>query len=295
MSRKTGLGRGLDALIPRAEPSPTGEEGSAGGVSMILVERILPNPRQPRSRMDPQELTELADSIRQHGVIQPVIVSQGEGAEEYILVAGERRLLAARQAKLERIPAILREVDDQQRLELALIENLQRADLNPLEAAEAYRQLAEDFRLSHEEIAARVAKSRTAVTNTLRLLKLPLGVQQALVEGRISEGHARALLALSTPQAQAAALQTILAQQLNVRQTEALVRKMGGEKPPRQMKPAPLPEITDLEERLQASLGTRVSLNPRAKGGTITIHYYSDEELNALVERITGKGAHASI
>jgi ParB family chromosome partitioning protein len=231
-------------------------------------------------------LSELADSIREHGLIQPVIVTQGEQDGDFVLVAGERRLMAARLAELERIPAIVREASDQQRLELALIENLQRSDLNPLEAAEAYRQLAEDFHLSHEEIASRVAKSRVTVTNTLRLLKLPPVIQQALADGRISEGHARALLALSTVQAQAAALRTILSHELSVRQTEILVRKLSGEKPVPIPKPAPTPEITALEERLQNALGTRVNLHHRRNGGTIVIHFYSDEELNALVDMI---------
>ncbi len=281
MTRRPGLGRGLEALIPGSEPP------AAGGVSLIPVESIARNPRQPRSRFDDAELAELAASIGEHGVLQPLIVTRGDRPEEYVLVAGERRLLAARLAGLERVPALLREASDQQRLELALIENLQRADLAPLETAEAYRQLAEDFHLSHEEIAARVGKSRVAVTNTLRLLKLPPAVQQALADGRISEGHARALLALSTAQAQAAALHTILAQELNVRQAEALVRRLAGEKPPPRQKPAPSPEIVDLERRLEASLGTRVNLNRRGKGnGTLVIHFYSDEELDAIINRL---------
>ena len=303
MPRKTGLGRGLDALIPRLEPAPesfrlpeaefTPSELSRASVYMLLVDHIRPNPRQPRSRIDPEELSELAESIRKHGLIQPVIVTRGMQDDDYVLIAGERRLLAARQAELERIPAIVREASDQQRLELALIENLQRADLNPLEAAEAYRQLAEDFRLSHEEIASRVSKSRVTVTNTLRLLKLPSVVQLALAEGKISEGHARALLALATTQAQAAALQTILAQELNVRQTESLVRKLGGEKPAPIEKPAPSPEVSALEERLQSALGTRVNLHHRQNGGTIIIHFYSDEELNSLLELLLGKDQYS--
>jgi len=287
MARKSGLGRGLDALIPPVDGGKV-REPSGGGVNLLPVEHILPNPRQPRSRIDPDELSELADSIREHGLIQPVIVTSGDQEGEYILVAGERRLLAARLANMERIPAIIREATDQQRLELALIENLQRADLNPLESAEAYRQLAEDFNLSHEEIAARAAKSRVTVTNTLRLLKLPPIVQHALLEGKISEGHARTLLGLPTSQAQAAVLQTILTHGLNVRQAEALVRKMSGEKPPPRQKTPPLPEINALEERLRDSLGTRVSLNHRRSGGTIVIHYYSNEELDTLVGRILG-------
>jgi ParB family chromosome partitioning protein len=287
MARKTGLGRGLEALIPTG-----GEERPlSGGVTLAAVSDISPNPRQPRAHIEGEELAELAESIREHGVIQPLIVTQSELAEGpggYVLVAGERRLLAARMAGLESVPVIVREASDQQRLELALVENVQRADLGPLEAAQAYRQLAEDFDLSHEEIAARVGKKRATVTNTLRLLKLPSGVQQALADGRISEGHARALLMLATPQAQTAAMQTILAQDLNVRQAEALVRRLSGERPAPKAKAPHSPEVAALEERLQVSLGTRVNLNRRRNGGTLTIHFYSDEELDALVDRILG-------
>ena len=261
----------------------------SGGISQIPVERIAPNPRQPRTNFDPQELAELAASIREHGVIQPLILTYGEQDDQYVLIAGERRLLAARQVGLEAVPAIVREAGEQQRLELALIENVQRTDLGPLEAAEAYRQLAEEFGLSHEEISVQVGKSRATVTNTLRLLKLPPAVQEALSEGRISEGHARALLALPTPQSQSAALQTVLERELNVRQTEELVRRLSGQKPTPQPKPEPAPEMVALEERLRERLGTKVSLNRRHKGGTLVIHFYSDEELDALVEQILGK------
>ncbi len=282
MPQKTGLGRGLSALIP-------GNDGAAveqGGVNMVEVERILPNPRQPRGSMDPAELEELTASVREHGVLQPLIVTPSDADGKYVLIAGERRLQAARLAGLTRVPVVVRPASDQQRLELAIIENIQRTDLSPLEEAEAYRQLAVDFNLSHEEIAARVGKSRVAVTNTLRLLKLPDSVKNALIERRISEGHARALLALSSAAAQTAALRTILSQELNVRQTEDLVRKLSGEKPASRPKPAPAPELTALEERLRSSLGTKVSLRAGRKGGVITIHYYSDEELNALLERL---------
>jgi len=258
------------------------------GVMTLRVEQIAPNPRQPRLNMDPQELSELAESIRAHGVLQPLIVTNGAQPDEFVLIAGERRLLAARQAGLERVPVLVREASERELLELALIENVQRADLNPLEAAEAFRQLAEEFELAHEEIAQRVGKSRAAVTNTLRLLKLPESVQQALRQEQISEGHARALLALSSPQAQAAALHTILAQGLNVRQTEALVRRLSGERPAPAEKPAPPPEVSDLQKRLEGALGTRVQLQPRGKKGTITIYYYSDEELNTLTDRLLG-------
>jgi ParB family chromosome partitioning protein len=281
MTRKSGLGRGLDALIPPTEPA-------SSGVTSIPIHLIVPNPRQPRSRFDPDELSELAASIKEHGVLQPIIVSFDDHSSQYVLIAGERRWMAARHAGLESIPAIVREVNDQQRVELALIENVQRSDLSPLEAAEAYHQLNEEFALSHEQISDRVGKSRATITNTLRLLKLPPDVKIALAEKKISEGHARALLSLNNPQAQSAALHTILAKDLTVRQTEQLVRKLSGEKPLSTPKPAPSPEIASLEEQLRARLGTRVSVNPRKKGGAIVIHYYSTEELNSLLDLLLG-------
>ncbi|MDI6768539.1 MAG: ParB/RepB/Spo0J family partition protein [Anaerolineales bacterium] len=281
MPQKSGLGRGLDALIPGGENIP-----AEGGISYVSVNQISPNPRQPRQDMNTDELGELTASIREHGVLQPLIVTPMEMGGQYTLIAGKRRLEAAKHAGLSSIPVIVRPATDQQRLELALIENVQRADLSPLEEAEAYRQLSEDFSLSHEDIAQRVAKSRVAVTNTLRLLKLPDVVKNALVEGRISAGHARALLALPAPEAQAAALRTILSLDLNVRQTEELVRKLSGERPPSAPKPAPPPEVMELEERLRISLGTKVLLRAGRKGGTLTIHYYSNEELDALLGRL---------
>lgn len=284
MSKKSGLGKGLDALIPI-----TDSQIQDGGVTQIPIANIVPNPRQPRARFDPGELEELAISIREHGVIQPLIVTQTESGEQYTLIAGERRLMAAQLVELREVPVIIRGASDQQLLELALVENVQRTDLGPLEAAEAYRQLTEDFKLSHEEIAARVGKSRVTITNTLRLLNLPDEVKEALVEGKISEGHARALLALPTGQAQAAALQTILKHDLNVRQTEELVRKLSGEKPAKQHAPTPNPEIKALEESLRQHLGTRVTLNQKRKGGTLTIHYYSAEELDTILNLIMGE------
>jgi ParB family chromosome partitioning protein len=281
MAQKSGLGRGLEALIPGGE-----NVLAENGVMLVKVDLVFPNPRQPRSTMHPEELKDLTASIREHGVLQPLIVTPGDLEGRYVLIAGERRLEAARLAGLASVPVIVRQATDQQRLEMAIIENVQRSDLSALEQAEAYRQLAEDFTLSHEEIANRVGKSRVAVTNTLRLLKLPDVIKNALIEGRISEGHARALLALSTLEAQAAALHTVLKQELNVRQTEELVRKLSGEKPSRKPTPAAVPELVELEERLRSSLGTKVTLRSGRKGGTVTIHYYSDEELNALMGRL---------
>jgi len=281
MPQKFGLGRGLGALIPGGENAL-----AENGVMLVPVDLISPNPRQPRSMTHPEELEELTASVREHGVLQPLIITPADVAGQYVLIAGERRLQAARLAGLTSVPVLVRQATDQQRLELAIIENVQRSDLSALEEAEAYRQLAEDFDLSHEQIAARVGKNRVTVTNTLRLLRLPDAVKNALIECRISEGHARALLALFTPEAQTAALRTVLAQELNVRQTEELVRKLSGEKPARKPKPAIVPEVAEIEERLRSSLGTKVTLRSGRKGGTLTIHYYSDEELDALLGRL---------
>ncbi len=279
--KRSGLGKGLEALIPSGGFEPVAADNQ--GVTDIPVQDIKRNPRQPRQKFDPQELNGLADSLKEHGIIQPLIVSQGEKPGEYILVAGERRLLAARQVGLPSVPALVRETSDQQRLELALVENVQRADLGPLETAEAYRQLTEEFGLSHEEIGSRVGKSRVAITNTLRLLQLPPSIQQALTDETITEGHARALLSLPSPHSQAAALATIQAKGLNVRQTEELVRRLSGDKPTPTPNPALSPEIKAIQERLQARLGTRVTLRHGRKGGSLTIHYYSDEELDSLL------------
>lgn len=281
--KRPGLGKGLGALIPDVEESAQAMSGSIA----VPVEKIIPNPHQPRANFEPEGIAELAASIREHGIIQPLIVTRDEEADNYTLIAGERRLMAAKEAELDEVPVILRDASDQDRLELALIENVQRADLSPLETATAYQQLVDEFDLSHGEIAERVGKSRTSITNTLRLLSLPPSLKEALVEEKISEGHARALLGLPTTQSQAAALQTVIDKGLNVRQTEALVRKLSGEKPAPKPKPAPSPEVIEIEDQLQASLGTKVKLKHGKKGGTITIHYYSNEELDALIEKLS--------
>lgn len=289
MAKKSGLGRGLDALIPiTEETTPSGSNQTSP--QEVLVSKIIPNPRQPRHYMNDEKLEELSSSIREHGVIQPLIVTHEEQTDQYILIAGERRLRAARLADLLKVPVIVREASAQESLEIALIENVQRADLTPLETAEAYHQLSDEFNLSHEDIAQRVGKSRVAVTNTLRLLRLPETVRQALAEEKISEGHARALLGLTSAQAQAAALATILRGELTVRQTEQLVRKMNGSKPKSDRKTGLPQELLEIQSRFQTKLGTRVQLRQTAnKGGSIVIHYYSDEELNALIDQLIGE------
>jgi len=281
--RRKGLGKGLEALIP-LEPVE-GETGTAGVLEVPLT-AIQPNPNQPRAGIRDQDLVELAASIEAHGIIQPLIVAQEEGG--YRLIAGERRWRAARMAGLSTVPVIVKDVAPQQMLELALVENLQREDLNPLEEAAAYHQLIEEFGMTHEEIARRVGKSRAAISNTLRLLKAAEPVQKALLEGKISEGHARALLALEQPQAQVAALKTVLRKNLSVRQTEELVRRLSTGAPARrQAAPVP-PEVEALEARLRQALGTRVRLVPGKKGGRLVIYYYSEEELEEIYERIVG-------
>lgn len=275
---KRGLGRGLEVLIPV-------DETQAGGVQDAPLEAITPNPHQPRSSITTQDLQELASSIREHGIIQPLIVTRkADGG--YQLIAGERRWRAARLAGLQQVPVIVKDAAPQQMLELALVENVQRADLNPLEEALAYKQLIEEFGLSQGDVAQRVGKSRPAVANTLRLLLAAPAVQAAVMEGTITEGHARALLGLPSQEDQAIVLRSVIQQGLNVRQVEALVQQFA--RPPKP-KPAPLPEVEALEESFEASLGTRVRLKAGRKGGRVVIYYYSDEEFQALYERLTGE------
>ena len=283
MPKHSGLGKGLDALIPGG--SFTTSSGAEGGVAQISIDLIQRNPRQPRQNFRENELEDLAESIHEHGVIQPLIVAPGRGGM-YTLIAGERRLQAARKAGLKTVPVVLRNASDQQLLEIAIIENVQRADLNAIEEADAYQNLAKEFGLSHEAIAARVGKSRVAVTNTMRLLDAAPAVKQALVDGKITEGHARALLAINAIKGQEAALRTVVNLDLSVRQTEQLARKLGGVKPTAKKKIRPSADVSDIERRLRASLGTKVALKHGTKGGTVTIHYYSDEELDGLLEKL---------
>jgi ParB family chromosome partitioning protein len=254
----------------------------------VPVAAITPNPMQPRAALDPDALAELAASVREHGLIQPLVVTH-QGPERYQLIAGERRWQAARLAGLATVPVIVKEASPQQMLELALVENIQRADLNPLEEASAYQQLVEEFGLTQEQVAERVGKSRSAVANTLRLLRLPAEVKQALADNTIHEGHARALLGLSTAEAQVAALKTVVGRDLSVRQTEELVRRLLAEPVQKAEKPPVAPEIRALEEALRLQLGTKVNLYRNRKGrGRLVIHFYSAEELEAIYDAIVG-------
>lgn len=281
--RPQGLGRGLAALIP--------QRGTIGTATQeIPIASIRHNPRQPRVRMDDAALETLAASIREHGVIQPVLVT--ETIDGYQLVAGERRVRAARMAGLEHIPAVVRQLADRQQLELALVENLQREDLDPLEAARAYRQLIDEFGFTQEELGARVSRARSTVANSLRLLELHSSVQAAVVDGRLSEGHARAIGGLPTD-AQARVAETVIEQELSVRQTEELVRRLREPRPAGESTPSrvPDPELERIEEELRRALGTKVRLARSRRGGRIVIEFYGEDELTRLYERLVGSSA----
>jgi len=282
--RKTGLGKGLEALIPTLEEDDT---AAAQGVVEVPLASITPNPHQPRAPIRDQDLVELAASIEEHGIIQPLIVTRM--LDGYQLIAGERRWRAARLAGLSTVPVVVKDVAPREMLELALVENLQRADLNPLEEATAYRQLVEGFQLTQDQVARRVGKSRAAVSNTLRLLKATRAVQEALLRDKISEGHARALMGLEQAEAQEAALRMVLKRGLNVRQTEELVRRLLGVRREAKSAREISPETRALEASFREALGTKVSLTRSDKGGRVVIYFYSDEELDALYERIVGR------
>ncbi len=283
-ARTQGLGRGLASLIPqRSSGQPA--------ILEIPTARIRPNPHQPRKRFDPASLATLTASITKHGVIQPILVT--ETIDGYQLVAGERRLRAAQAAGLDRIPAVVRQLADRDQLELALVENLQREDLDPIETADAYRQLIEEFGFTQDDLARRVGRARSTVANTLRLLDLALGIQAAIADGRLTEGHGRALGGLA-PELQDRVFDSVMGQDLSVRQTEELVRRL------REPKPAPVasaanqptdPDLQRVEEDLRRALGTKVSLARSRRGGRIVIEYYSDEELGRLYERLIGGNA----
>jgi ParB family chromosome partitioning protein len=280
--RSGGLGRGLAALIPqRDEPAASVE---------LPISAIRHNPYQPRKGVEQADLSDLAASIAEHGVLQPILVTHN--AEGYQLIAGERRLRAAQMAGLERIPALVRSADQGAQLAWALIENLQRSDLNALEEAGAFRRLVDEFGLTHEEVGARVGRSRSAVANTLRLLDLDERVQAALTTGQITEGHARALAGLSDAALQAKALSQVLSSGLSVRQTEELVRRSIKGSPKSQRSASARPaDLERLERGLREALATKVTLNTSRKGGKITIEYYTQEELERLYERLTGGAA----
>ncbi len=296
---KHGLGRGLGALIPPGVPSAL-----SPGIKEIEVARIAPNPRQPRHKMDPDALRELSASIKEHGLIQPLIVTPAPDstdlAPRYQLIAGERRWTAAKLAGLERVPVIVRGATPQEMLELALVENIQRADLNPLEEAGAYRALMDEFGLTQEQVAGKVGKDRTTVANALRLLRLPEDIQAALADEAISEGHARAILTVGDVKQQQALLRAVLDNNLSVRQTEEAARRLT-ERPTtddrrpmtaarRQHEEHEMPAATRaLEDDFRRALGTKVEVSRSRQGGKVTVYFYSEEELEAIYDKIVGR------
>lgn len=280
MAQKRGLGRGLSALIP-------GAEGAGASVLEIPLAELESNPLQPRRRFEPAALEEMAATIRTHGVLTPVVVRRA--AHGYQIVAGERRVRAARLAGLARIPAIVKEASNAQALEMALVENLQREDLNPLEAAEAYRRLVEDFGLSQEDVAGRLGRDRSSVANALRLLRLPRRLREDLAAGILSEGHARALLGLEKAADQLRARDLVVKRRLTVRATEALVRRLRrGTAGPGGRPRTGDPNLRALEDQLRVALGTKIRIVRNGKRGTLEISFFSDEDLTRLVELIAG-------
>lgn len=279
MSKKV-LGRGLEALIPQIVKDAPGENG----VQLIPVDAIRANPHQPRKHFNPEKIQSLSDSIRQDGVLQPVVVRRQAGG--YQLIMGERRLQAARLAGVATIPAVIRQAEDVDALRLALVENLQREDLDPIEIAEAYRALLESFGLSQQELADLIGKDRSSVANTMRLLSLPEEIRDLITAGKLSEGHARALLSLPTRTEQMAMARRIIDNALNVRQVEQETASRRPGRPRRSVKEK-APHVRQLENAISSHLGTRVSIEERRGGrGRMVIEFYSHEEFERLSEKM---------
>ena len=308
---KKGLGKGLGAIFgedvvkenkeetekkakAKAEAKAAEEMDEKGRILMLKLDLVQPNKEQPRKTFDEEKINELAESIKNYGVLQPLLVQKNDSF--YEIIAGERRWRAAKAAGLKEVPAVLKEYSKQEAMEISLIENVQRADLNPIEEALGYKQLIDEFGLTQEEIAVRVAKSRTAITNTMRLLKLDEQIQNMLVQGVITSGHARALLPLEDTQMQLKAAKEILDKKLSVRETERLVKRLqkeaSGEKKEEKKKDETLALIyQDLEDRMKSVMGTKVSIHNKDKNkGRIEIEYYSEAELERIVEMIESIG-----
>lgn len=318
-SQQYGLGRGLASLIP---PKKTGQgtgqsaaaDGAAGtspfvitpmtqgvaprdgaatpqaapgapvnGLKEILITSIVPNPHQPRLHFDEAKLAELARSIKEHGILQPLVVSKSDTG--YELIAGERRFQAAKRLGLTTVPVVIRDVSEQEKLELAIIENVQRHNLNPIEEAKAYLRLVDEFNLSQDEVAVKMGKSRSVVANTLRLLNLPIEIQRAVAEDKISEGHAKALLAIENPEKQRAVFDLIIKEELTVRETEQKVRSVSV-KPHVRSAVQLNPQLLERTEHLTQVLGTKVKISPSGKGGKVIIEYYAPEDLDGLLKRL---------
>lgn len=303
MVQQHGLGRGLASLIPSKKKNeeeekdstapapfsqnapifPSAEEGNDNGVKEIFLEKIVSNPHQPRLHFDQVKLEELAESIREYGILQPLIASQR--GDFYELIAGERRFLAAKRAGLKTVPIIVRDATDREKLELAIIENIQRHNLNPIEEAKAYSRLLDEFGMRQEAVAKKMGKSRSSIANTLRLLHLPVEIQKSVAEGKISEGHAKSLLAIENPEKQRAIFDLIIKEELTVRETEAKARSVSVRSHTRHTA-ALQPEIIKCAEQLMQILGTKVKISPVGKGGKVVIEYYSKEDLDELLRKL---------
>lgn len=279
--KRPALGRGLGALLPGGSPA------ERKGVLLLGIEEIAPDRHNPRKRFDEAHVEELAESIRQKGVLQPVLVRRGQGGG-YLLIAGERRWRAAQKAGLRELPALVREVTENEAFELALIENIQREDLNPVEEAEAYQRLIDEHKLTQELLAQRVGKDRSTIANSLRLLRLPEPIKQSIVSGTLSMGHARALLGLASEEDLAKAARKVIDEGLSVRAVEALVQRMKGPQAGRKARPESSAQVKSLVEKLQRKLGCKVELKEKGGKGTVEIRYESLEELDRVLGVILG-------
>jgi len=303
-SQQYGLGRGLASLIPprkekkddsaspfvvpgqsvdRGVASPSAISGFSEALKEVAIGTIVPNPHQPRLHFDEAKLDELANSIKEHGILQPLVVTKK--GDQYELIAGERRLQAAKRIGLSRVPVVIREASEQGKLELAIIENIQRHNLNPIEEAKAFSRLVDEFGLAQEQVAEKMGKSRSSIANTLRLLRLPIEIQRAVTLGKISEGHAKALLAIENGEKQRAIFDLIIKDELTVRETELKVRSIAVKTHVRSAITLQ-PEIVERTERLSQILGTKVKISPSGKGGKVLIEYYSPEDLDGLLKRL---------
>lgn len=301
MSQQFGLGRGLSSLIPSKQASTiepvhntdealvrkiSGNDDSIRGDKYVIdvdINQIVANPHQPRVQFDDEKLDNLAQSIKMHGIIQPLIVSRK--GNSYELIAGERRFQASKLIGLKKVPVIIREASELQKLELAIIENIQRHDLNPIEEGKAYQKLADEFQFSQEEVAVKMGKSRSLVANKIRLLGLPIEIQKGLVEGKITEGHAKAILSLDNSEKQRALYELILKSNLTVRQVEEKAKDVSVKSYNRSKNVDP--ETKKLEDELVERLGTKVRVNKSGNGGKIVIEYYSQEDLDSLLEKMS--------
>ena len=293
MAAKKGLGKGLDSLITNkvekpAEVKSAGKVDSENGAVLMNINKVEPNREQPRKKFDEDALLELSESIKQFGVLQPLLVTERD--DYFEIIAGERRWRAAKMAGIKEVPVIVKKLTEQEIMEISLIENIQREDLNPIEEAQAYKRLLTEFNLKQDEVAERVSKSRTAVTNAMRLLKLNEKVQQMLIDEMLTTGHARALLAIEDQEKQYEVAQRIFDEKLSVRDTEKLVKNIQNEKPDapvsgNKIDPQLLAVYRDLEEQMKAVLGTKVYINPKdEKKGKLEIEYYSQDELDRIID-----------